>query len=1003
MASWRQTLPRHSNELLVDVSILVIYPCSLNHPLSPKPLRRCSSVLIMLPHLSSKHSNIGRTSETIALPTTSDADIEESNFDAPTWKAYLDLSFQVDSQFFDRLDRDLDCLLVFAALFSAIVTAFLIESYQDLQINPQDTTNDLLQQMISILVNNVSRELLEPPEEHFHPTASAIRVNSCWFVSLVLSVSTAFAAIIAKQWILELKNSLEPERQSVRRARMRQFCHDSAIKWQIYPLITFLPILLHISLLLFLFALVEFLRPINTIVSYCAAVPVYLTVVAYVVTHALSLLKLDCPYQTSLTTAIRLIFCRIVATFPTAALYGPLLRWRLLRDRRGFRVSKLSRHRMAGRIWTTILGLHNWWATLLKVARPYRDLYWLMAGRRIRYVLTHPDLMDARALSWLIGSSSRLEEIDKLTEQICNFPALVWHRQLFIGPNMACLVRQFLKTFPNGTKFDARLPSDRQELALRYTTTIARLNTEVAEDDIATAIPLEEGIPYHVDSGWRESPWVPLHMSGFWTSGDQANWKDTEDICFYANMLRLQVFNPAPQCSWTEIRNYSRHFHGWLRRPGTLSNLSDDKLIILVNTTIYTGMFGDDDDSESGLRARKKWRDNWFPNRDSADTAFRDHTAPLLDALSVIMVRRPDMGLSVRRQICWGLWALSGENYFVNSLVPLITDVSHLSPILAAYMPTMSNWPSLAHAVLAMLEGLLYDPGRWPTGFLMQPVETPVAEDGDFARLVPALIAKYDPFLKAFLQYLKEGKNVKIPCILPYLRRIVRISGCLAFVNNRSSALCQVFDSITPSTIRLLRYVSENIRGLFSDTTEDQNLDIRGISLVVYGCMCRLAVLQQQGPRADSEPPPDDFFVFDNFTARSLIDDFAALSLSNDEFMRERVRLLVDEGFVPVLRAPSHVEPETLAAVLTIISQLPGLCNIDELHARLFRLLVEPERGVEGLLSALAGEPPSTSRLSPHGSVRRRACGKQDPLCTVERAASAALAAVRGAHPQPAV
>ncbi|KAI0691122.1 hypothetical protein BC835DRAFT_1249854, partial [Cytidiella melzeri] len=47
--------------------------------------------------------------------------------------------------------EDIDTFLVFAGLFSAVLTAFLVESYQGLQQDPMEVMVALMQQVLSKL------------------------------------------------------------------------------------------------------------------------------------------------------------------------------------------------------------------------------------------------------------------------------------------------------------------------------------------------------------------------------------------------------------------------------------------------------------------------------------------------------------------------------------------------------------------------------------------------------------------------------------------------------------------------------------------------------------------------------------------------------------------------------------------------------------------------------------------------------------------------------------
>ncbi|KDQ08773.1 hypothetical protein BOTBODRAFT_74801, partial [Botryobasidium botryosum FD-172 SS1] len=86
-----------------------------------------------------------------------------------------------------------------AGLFSAIVTAFLIEAYKGLSEDSTATSNVLLRQ-ISAKMGNTQPEdslLLVP----FKAPRSAVRVNCMWFASLIISLSATVVAVLAKQWI----------------------------------------------------------------------------------------------------------------------------------------------------------------------------------------------------------------------------------------------------------------------------------------------------------------------------------------------------------------------------------------------------------------------------------------------------------------------------------------------------------------------------------------------------------------------------------------------------------------------------------------------------------------------------------------------------------------------------------------------------------------------------------------------------------------------------------
>jgi hypothetical protein len=131
------------------------------------------------------------------------------------WSMYLTEAEKQDAEVTESWKGDTDGILVFVSpspvplvhihrlkrmlktgLFSATVAAFIIESYQNLSPDSSDTTNALLTQISQQLVNisngtpltSVAAQSSQP----FKPTASAVRVNVLWFLSLILSLTARF-------------------------------------------------------------------------------------------------------------------------------------------------------------------------------------------------------------------------------------------------------------------------------------------------------------------------------------------------------------------------------------------------------------------------------------------------------------------------------------------------------------------------------------------------------------------------------------------------------------------------------------------------------------------------------------------------------------------------------------------------------------------------------------------------------------------------------------------
>ncbi|KDQ59847.1 hypothetical protein JAAARDRAFT_94694, partial [Jaapia argillacea MUCL 33604] len=145
------------------------------------------------------------------------------------WKDVAHAMESYDERMVKSWTDEIDTLLVFAGLFSAVLTAFLIDSYKNLQEDPAQSSSQILLQISSQLnsfvistspggINfaNASHQAQTAPIP-FAVTHSAVTLNVLWFSSLVLSLATALFGILVKQWLREYsKTSILSLRESVR-------------------------------------------------------------------------------------------------------------------------------------------------------------------------------------------------------------------------------------------------------------------------------------------------------------------------------------------------------------------------------------------------------------------------------------------------------------------------------------------------------------------------------------------------------------------------------------------------------------------------------------------------------------------------------------------------------------------------------------------------------------------------------------------------------------------
>ncbi|EKM49882.1 uncharacterized protein PHACADRAFT_131754, partial [Phanerochaete carnosa HHB-10118-sp] len=110
----------------------------------------------------------------------------------------------VDMQRVTNTKEDIDTLLVFAGLFSAVVTGFVVTTYPNLQPDDSDEIVFLLRQSLAqnyTVSDGVLRPMAPfPSDPPFEAPLWAIRVNGLWFASLIVSLSTASFGMLVKQW-----------------------------------------------------------------------------------------------------------------------------------------------------------------------------------------------------------------------------------------------------------------------------------------------------------------------------------------------------------------------------------------------------------------------------------------------------------------------------------------------------------------------------------------------------------------------------------------------------------------------------------------------------------------------------------------------------------------------------------------------------------------------------------------------------------------------------------
>ncbi|KAF8500446.1 hypothetical protein F5888DRAFT_1590070, partial [Russula emetica] len=166
------------------------------------------------------------------------------------WKLYGTESERYDRELVDSWKSNTDSMLIFVSftgLFSSIVASFLIETYKTLTPGSGSSSQSA------------------PP--------SAVRVNIFLFLSLFFSVISALASTLIQQWAREYLQYSQPSAAPHKRGRVRAYLFDGLSRFQMRRLTYGVPVLLHLAVFLFFYALSEWLHsiniPVGTTARYC--------------------------------------------------------------------------------------------------------------------------------------------------------------------------------------------------------------------------------------------------------------------------------------------------------------------------------------------------------------------------------------------------------------------------------------------------------------------------------------------------------------------------------------------------------------------------------------------------------------------------------------------------------------------------------------------------------------------------------------------------------------
>ncbi|THG96094.1 hypothetical protein EW026_g5668 [Hermanssonia centrifuga] len=220
------------------------------------------------------------------------------------WSSVEDYAWRYDDQAMKVFSDDIDTLLVFAGLFSAVLTAFVVPAFGMLQQDNVQVSADFLARISAKLdsfqitppfINSTASH--DPSPSSFTVSTSARWINILWFLSLLFSLASALFGILAKQWIREYLQWNQTTASPRDNVLLRQLRSEAWVKWKVPAGIAAIPALLEVAVVLFLVGLIVFVWMLDFVVALVISVAAGTILIIVFIVTTLPAFFQHCPYK----------------------------------------------------------------------------------------------------------------------------------------------------------------------------------------------------------------------------------------------------------------------------------------------------------------------------------------------------------------------------------------------------------------------------------------------------------------------------------------------------------------------------------------------------------------------------------------------------------------------------------------------------------------------------------------------------------------------------------
>ncbi|KAF8524854.1 hypothetical protein BU17DRAFT_42447, partial [Hysterangium stoloniferum] len=232
-----------------------------------------------------------------------------------TWSLYLNETEKEGKELANSSQVGVDELLIYvffqAGLFRVSLTAFLIESRKDLQIDP-------VQEILQVIPNHFT----VITSQAFEVSKSSLIVNYSWFTSLGLTLFSALCAVLAREWLAKYIH-VSPETRSSD-ACQRLLRVKRAQQWRLESVVTGIPLLIQLAFFLFSAGLVLFTWNISVTLGVLMLFLTIFAIVLYILGTVFPLLSPPCLFQTTASRFFPVVSARAKYDASTSDYCGSL-------------------------------------------------------------------------------------------------------------------------------------------------------------------------------------------------------------------------------------------------------------------------------------------------------------------------------------------------------------------------------------------------------------------------------------------------------------------------------------------------------------------------------------------------------------------------------------------------------------------------------------------------------------------------------------------------------